>query len=168
MRQFIESLESREFLSASPIKHSAIHHKHHHKPKSQAVVAAAKPVTKAATVATAPAAAPVAWNDLAGNWAGTFWTNIAPGGKISASFQNRQSDGANTGTFNLTALIGQNNCLTTTTPDAYGNVLVTVPVKGGIVSFVSGISYDGQYLYGTWCTHIGYQFVTGQFKMQRV
>ncbi len=162
MPPFFEALESREFLSASVVKHveKIHHHKHHHeKAEVRAVVAPAP--------AAAPAAAPVAWNDLAGNWAGTFSNNISPSGTISASFQNRQGV-SNTGTFNLTGLIGQSGCLTTTTPDAYGNVLITIPVKGGIVSFVAGISSNGQILQGRWCTQIGSVFVTGIFTMHRV
>jgi hypothetical protein len=153
MRPLFESLEAREFLSASVVQHAvkAHHHKHHHKSE---VIAAVAPT------------APVAWNDLAGNWVGTFSNNISPPGAMSASFQNRQGE-SNTGTFNLSAMIGQSGLLTTTTPDAFGNVLITVPVKGGIVSFVAGISYDGKIFSGRWCTHIGTTFVTGTFTMHR-
>jgi hypothetical protein len=161
-----ESLESREFLSASVVKHTlaAHRHKHHHHHRSAEleIRAAAVPVEAAPAEAT-----PVAWNDLAGNWAGTFSNNISPSGAISASFQKRQGV-SNTGTFNLSALIGQSGCLTTTTPDAFGNVLISVPVKGGIVSFVAAISHDGQIFSGRWCTHIGSVFVTGVFTMRRV
>jgi hypothetical protein len=153
MSHLFETLERREFLSASVVKH--VHKSHHPKHHARTEIAAA------------PSAAPVAWNDLAGDWVGTFSNNISPPGTISASFQNRQGF-SNTGTFNLSAMIGQKGLLTTTTPDAYGNVLITVPVKGGIVSFVAGISYDGQIITGRWCTHIGSVFVTGIFTMHRV
>jgi hypothetical protein len=77
-------------------------------------------------------------------------------------------DAANTGTFNLSAMIGQSGLLTTTTPDADGNVLDTIPAKGGIVSLVAGISYNGDVLTGRWCSHIGSRFIEGYFTMDRV
>jgi hypothetical protein len=158
MLPLIESLESREFMSASVVKHSVTPHHHKHKHKHH---------EKAEMVAAVAPAAPVAWNDLAGDWAGTFSNNISPPGTLSVSFRNRQGV-SNTGTFNLSAMIGQSGLLTTTTPDAYGNVLITVPVKGGIVSFVGGISYEGQIFSGRWCTYIGTNIVTGLFTLHRV
>jgi hypothetical protein len=161
MLPLFETLESREFLSASPIKTTV-----------KTTTKSAKPAVKVAkkvkaTVAAVAPAVPVAWNDLAGDWTGTFSNNIGAAGTISSSFQKRQGVSC-TGTFNLSALIGQSNLLTTTTPDADGNVLVTIPAKGGIVSLISAISYDGQYWTGRWCTHIGSQFVVGYFQMHRV
>jgi hypothetical protein len=157
MLPLFESLELREFLSASVVKHHARKH-HHHKHRA---------VAEARAAVASDNVAPVAWNDLAGNWAGTFTYNLSDSGSISASFQNRQGT-SNTGKFNLSAMIGQSNLLTTTTPDANGSVIVIVPVKGGTVSLVAGISYDGQILQGRWCTNIGFTFVTGTFIMHRI
>ena len=155
MLPLFESLEVREFLSASSIKH--------------AVKAAAPSKSKEhpAVHAAAAAPAPVAWNDLAGNWSGTFSNNIGMSGSMSASFQNRVGR-SNTGTFNLAAMVGQSGLLTTTTPDVYGNVLITVPIKGGVLSFVSSITPDGDILSGRWCTRIGTRFMEGYFSMKRV
>jgi hypothetical protein len=147
-----ETLESREFLSASVVK--------------QVTKAATPAAKKAAVQVSAPAPAPVAWNDLAGKWTGIFYSNVATPKAFTASFQNRWGK-SNTGTFNLSAMIGQSNLLTTTTPDAYGNVLITVPVKGGFVSFVSGISPNGQVITGRWCSRIGSTFTEGFFTMHR-
>jgi hypothetical protein len=155
MLPLFESLELREFMSASSIKHA---------------VKAAPPAKKKeqpAVHAVAAAPAPVAWNDLAGNWSGTFSNNIGMSGSMSASFQNGVGV-SNTGTFNLTAMVGQSGLLTTTTPDAYGNVLITVPIKGGFVSFVSSITADSDVLSGRWCTRIGTTFMEGYFSMKRV
>jgi hypothetical protein len=172
MPPIIEALESRELLSAAAIKH--VHKRHHAKhapPALQALDLPARAVSRTTQPATQPvappAAIPTAWNDLAGDWTGTFSNNLSPSGTISAQFANRWG-ASNTGTFDLSALIGQSNCITTTTPDVYGNLLITVPVQGGIVSFVAGISYDGQNITGRWCTHIGSSFVTGLFSMHRV
>ena len=160
MLALFETLESREFLSASLVKHAA---KAAHRPRHHI-----EPAAVHATAATATTtAAPKAWNDLAGNWTGTFSNNIGAAGSMSASFQNRQGV-SNTGTFNLSAMVGQTGLLTTTTPDAYGNVLITIPAKVGIVSIVAGISYDGNILTGRWCTHIGTTFVTGIFTMHGI
>jgi hypothetical protein len=153
MLPLFESLELREFMSASSIKHALKSAPPAKKKEAPAVHATATP-------------APVAWNDLAGNWSGTFSNNLGMSGSMSASFQKRVGR-SNTGTFNLAAMVGQSGLLTTTTPDVYGNVLITVPLRGGVLSFVSSITPDGQFLSGRWCTHIGTSFMEGYFSMKR-
>jgi len=152
MRPLFESLERREFLSASVVQH--------------APGAPMRDVQAEVHAAVAPAA-PVAWNDLAGNWTGTFSNNISMKGTLSASFQNRRGL-SNTGTFNLSAMVGQQGLLTTTTPEANGNVIITIPIKGGTVNLVAGISLDGRIISGRWCSRIGTKLVTGIFTMHRV
>jgi hypothetical protein len=75
---------------------------------------------------------------------------------------------SNTGTFNLSAMVRQQGLLTTTTPQANGNVIITIPIKGGTVNLVAGISLDGRILSGRWCSRIGTKLVTGIFTMHRV
>jgi hypothetical protein len=154
MRPLFESMERREFFSTAVV--------------AQAAHSAAQMLVSTAQIrVTVAPVAPKAWNDLAGNWTGTWSNNLSQSGTISASFQNRQGM-SNTGTFNLSGMIGQSGLLTTTTPDAYGNVLVTLPVKGGVVCFVAGLSRDGNVITGRWCSHVGTAFAEGMFTMHRV
>jgi hypothetical protein len=168
MRPLFEALEPREFFSASVAEAVVVH-----APVTTkvAVKAAATPAKKSAKKvvpkATVVTPAPVTWNDLAGNWTGTCSNNLGMNGTISASFKDRVGV-SNTGTVNLAPIVGQNGLVTTTTPNAYGDLVIIIPCKGGFVSLVGGITTNGQLMTGRWCSYIGTVMTVGYFTMNRV
>ena len=167
MQALIESLEAREFMSASVAKSAIVHPAVTSKAAAKVVAKPAKKShAKAAVKTAAVTPAPVAWNDLAGNWTGTCSNNLGMNGTISASFQNRVGV-SNTGTVNLGPIVGQNS-LSTTTPNAYGDVVIIIPCKGGFVSLVGGITTNGLLMTGRWCSYIGTVMTVGYFTLHRM
>ena len=171
----MESLESREFLSATlaPAVHKTT------TPPPAITVATKKTTAPSKTTVTAakstktvkaPAPAPrpqptfttnIKYPNLLGTWNGTL-ISTTNGKKYTLSVTfTKQKNGSATGTFNLNGLGGAKSVVTTVQETPGGVIEACLPTPQGQFSFTAGMGNNGQLITMKWCAHIGITWIVG-------
>jgi hypothetical protein len=174
----IETLESRELMSAAPTPHVAVHAA----AVKPSIVVAAKVVTKTAVKTPAkpvpapkvtafptyvPSSTVVKGNNVVGTWTGTMQLDSS---KTSTSFSVTfafQRGVSASGQFNLGATMNNQVVTSTMVFDLHNDVRAMVSTSTLNAGFTGALSSNGNVLYGRFSFNSGGQWKTGMFTLTR-
>ena len=165
IQPMIETLESRELMSAAPHPVVAAVSK----PVAPLVVSAKPAPTPAVKEfpVYVPSVGPVKGTNVVGNWTGTMridGTTTDQTFSINFAFQRGV---AASGTFNLGPTIGNQTVTSTMVFDLHNNLRARVATPKLNVGFTGAITTNGKVLYGRFSFNNGTGWTTGMFTLTR-